>query len=132
MRLFVDASAIVAILLDEPGAANLGDVLDSAEFPMWSAVSCWETISAMRRFRAYDLAVARAEVESYAASRGVELAAIGEAERRGALSAYERFGKGTRHPARLNMGDCFAYACAKANGAKLLYKGDDFIHTDLA
>jgi ribonuclease VapC len=42
-----------------------------------------------------------------------------------------RYGKG-RHPARLNMGDCFAYACAKTNDARLLYKGDDFSHTDLA
>jgi len=48
-----------------------------------------------------------------------------------ALDAYARYGKG-RHRAALNMGDCFAYACAKANRAKLLYKGDDFVHTDLA
>jgi len=48
-----------------------------------------------------------------------------------ALDAYREFGKG-RHPARLNMGDCFAYACAKTNNARLLYKGDDFAQTDLA
>ncbi len=50
---------------------------------------------------------------------------------RAAVDAYADFGKG-RHLAALNMGDCFAYACAKANGAKLLYKGNDFTHTDLA
>ena len=48
-----------------------------------------------------------------------------------AVEAFDRFGKG-RHPASLNMGDCFAYACAKSNKAKLLYKGVDFAKTDLA
>ena len=50
---------------------------------------------------------------------------------RSAVEAYADFGKG-RHLAALNMGDCFAYACAKTNDATLLYKGDDFSHTDLA
>ena len=48
-----------------------------------------------------------------------------------ASDGYALFGRG-RHTAMLNMGDCFAYACAKANGAKLLYEGDDFAQTDLA
>ena len=48
-----------------------------------------------------------------------------------AADAYARYGKG-RHVAALNMGDCFAYACAKAHGARLLYKGDDAARTDLA
>ena len=47
-----------------------------------------------------------------------------------ALLAFERFGKG-RHPAKLNMGDCFAYASARTAGAKLLFKGDDFGQTDI-
>ena len=47
-----------------------------------------------------------------------------------ALRAFERFGK-RRHPAGLNMGDCFAYACAKAHGAPLLFIGDDFTQTDV-
>lgn len=59
------------------------------------------------------------------------MVAIGSAEIAGALDAYQHYGKG-RHPAKLNMGDCFAYACAKANDARLLYKGNDFVHTDLA
>ena len=43
-----------------------------------------------------------------------------------------RFGKGSGHPAQLNLGDCFAYAMAKQHGVPLLYKGDDFSQTDLA
>ncbi|CAN5295645.1 hypothetical protein BH09PSE1_BH09PSE1_29370 [soil metagenome] len=55
---------------------------------------------------------------------------IGASEHRLALEAFDRFGKG-RHPAALNMGDCFAYACAKSLAVPLLYKGDDFAQTDV-
>ena len=48
-----------------------------------------------------------------------------------ARRAYRAYGRGTGHPARLNLGDCFAYALAKATGEPLLFKGDDFIHTDV-
>ena len=48
-----------------------------------------------------------------------------------ALDAYDRFGKGTGHSAGLNYGDCFSYALAKQTGEPLLFKGKDFIHTDL-
>jgi ribonuclease VapC len=48
-----------------------------------------------------------------------------------ARAAYRDFGKGSGHPARLNFGDCFAYALAKATDEPLLFKGDDFIHTDV-
>lgn len=55
---------------------------------------------------------------------------MGEREYDFAIDAYARYGKG-RHPAALNMGDCHAYACAKAHGARLLFKGDDFSRTDI-
>ena len=61
---------------------------------------------------------------------GIQLVTIGPKELDFATAAYARFGKG-RHPARLNMGDCFAYACAKSHNAKLLYKGNDFAQTDV-
>ena len=57
---------------------------------------------------------------------------IGAAETELSIEAFAQFGKHSGHPARLNLGDCFAYACAKANDAASLYKGDDFVHTDLA
>lgn len=61
----------------------------------------------------------------------MHLVSIGAKEAIIATAAYDRYGKG-RHPARLNMSDCFAYACAKTHDARLLYKGDDFSKTDLA
>jgi ribonuclease VapC len=56
---------------------------------------------------------------------------VTEAQARIAREAYRDFGKGSGHPARLNFGDCFAYALAKVTGEALLFKGDDFAHTDI-
>lgn len=52
-------------------------------------------------------------------------------EGREAISAFTRFGKGRGHPAQLNMGDCFAYACARTHNVPLLFVGDDFSRTDI-
>lgn len=71
-------------------------------------------------------------VTEFAAYQQFQLVAIGEKETEIAIQAAIDFGKGSGHPAKLNMGDCFAYACAKTNHARLLYKGDDFARTDLA
>ena len=131
MTLFVDASALVAIIAGEPERENLARDVIKSDDPISSAMACWEAISALRASYDRNVADARAEVEAYAGSRPFRLVSIGEEERRIALDAYLTYGKG-RHPARLNMGDCFAYACAKTNKARLLYKGDDFGYTDLA
>jgi ribonuclease VapC len=56
---------------------------------------------------------------------------VSEAHARIAREAYRDFGKGSGHPAKLNFGDCFAYALAKTTSEPLLFKGDDFIHTDI-
>jgi ribonuclease VapC len=71
------------------------------------------------------------EVTRFCTALGITTVPIGSAETAEAVIAHRRYGKG-HHPARLNMGDCFAYACARTNNARLLYKGDDFSHTDLA
>ena len=56
---------------------------------------------------------------------------VTEAQARIAREAYRDFDRGSGHPARLNFGDCFAYALAKDQGEPLLFKGDDFVHTDI-
>ncbi len=73
---------------------------------------------------------AHEEVRSYLATGAIRFVTIGEAEYELAVEAYARFGQG-RHPAALNLGDCHAYACAKARGARLLFKGNDFPETDI-
>lgn len=67
---------------------------------------------------------------AYLDATEIGLVGIGAAETQHALDAMVRFGKG-RHQAALNMGDCFSYACAKANGVSLLFKGEDFSKTDI-
>ena len=62
---------------------------------------------------------------------GITIASVTETQIRLARAAYRDFGRGSGHPARLNFGDCFAYALAIDRGEPLLYKGDDFSHTDV-
>lgn len=103
-----------------------------ADERLWSAMTCWEAIAGLTSSYKLRVADARREVELVASRLPFRLVSIGEEERLIALDAYERYGRSSGHPAKLNMGDCFAYACAKTSGARLLYKGDDFIHTELA
>ncbi|MCW3838386.1 type II toxin-antitoxin system VapC family toxin [Sphingomonas canadensis] len=130
--IFVDASALVAILAGEAERPALISALDGDSERLWSAMSCWEAVASLRRSYGMDVVTARREVESGARLMGLELVPIGPEELTCALDAYQRFGKGSGHAARLNMGDCFAYACATTNDARLLYKGDDFARTDIA
>ena len=132
MSLFVDASAIVAMLAKEPDALDIADRLDDSDHLLWSAIVQWETIAALTRIRAYDPFAARSEIHEFGQAWQFKLATIGEWEAKLAFEAFRLYGKGSSHPAKLNMGDCFAYACAKANQAELLYKGDCFSNTDLA
>ncbi len=131
MTVFVDASAMVAIMTDEPEAFELERRFGAVDERLCSALSLWETVRAIARKRDIAVAEAQADVNTFVADFTLRLVTIGAEEATMAIAAHERFGKGTGHPARLNMGDCFAYACAKTNGARLLYKGNDFVHTDL-
>lgn len=131
MNIFIDASAMVAMLALEDDFEELGDRLDAADRRLTSAIAIWETTIALSLGRGIMMDIARQDVANFIAARGVAIVPIGEKEADAALDAHRRYGKG-RHPARLNMGDCFAYACASTNDARLLYKGNDFSRTDLA
>lgn len=120
------------MIAEEPEGADFKARIDKADETLWSAMSCWESISSLCSSYRMPIGEARSVVEGVAALGPFRLIDIGESQRAIALDAYERYGKGSGHRAKLNMGDCFAYACAKTNGAELLYKGDDFRHTDLA
>ncbi|HYZ21723.1 MAG TPA: type II toxin-antitoxin system VapC family toxin [Rhodopila sp.] len=130
MTVFADASALIAIIAAEADALTLADCLEGDQKRLYSALSGWETVAGL--CRAYRLTVPQAQtrVRLFLTELGFRMVAVGEAEFALATEAYARFGKG-RHPANLNMGDCFAYACAKANRARLLFKGDDFVKTDI-
>ncbi len=132
MTIFVDASAIVAIVANEPEADAFADAIEGHNDRCYCAVGAWEAAHAVARLRGVSLRAAADAVGEFVSEAGLRIADIGDAERHEAIDAAARYGKGSEHPARLNMGDCFAYACAKTNGAILLYKGNDFSQTDLA
>ncbi len=130
MIVFADASALVAILAREPDALTLAGCLEIAQDRLYSPVSAWETVAALCRSYAMPPDVARARVDQFLARLSLRMVPIAAVEFALAAEAYARFGKG-RHKAGLNMGDCFAYACARSNEAQLLFLGDDFTHTDI-
>ena len=132
MTWFVDASAAVAMLGMEDGWEALAERLDQDDQRIWSPVARWESVAGLRSRLGTSVEIARAQVDEFAQLHDVQLITIGAREAEIALDAHQVYGKRASHPARLNMGDCFAYACAKANGARLLYKGNDFASTDLA
>lgn len=131
MNLFVDASAMVAMIVKEADHRALEAKFGAATATLCSAISLWETVRALSKIRGVAITEASDEADRFVRDFDIQMVTIGDAERGGAIEAYARYGKG-HHPARLNMGDCFAYACAKTNDARLLYKGDDFSKTDLA
>jgi len=130
VTVFADASALISIVAREPDALPLADCLEAHQRRLCSAMSVWETIAGLCRSYAFPVPMARARVRRFLDTLSFELVGIGERELDLAAEAYARFGRG-RHPAALNMGDCFAYACARANQALLLFKGDDFARTDI-
>ena len=129
--MFIDASALVAILADEPGNAALARAIKLAVEPITSALAMFETATAVARKNGLSVEDAQAEVYAFLDLAGIRLIVLGDTEARGALAVYARYGKSQGHPARLNMGDCFAYACAQAHDVALLFVGDDFPQTDI-
>lgn len=125
--MIVDASAVVAVLFREPGFEVYAEFLATGTRGIqMSAVSYVEAaIKADRAGRSYPDALANLMM-----AERIEIAPVTPEQARLAREAHGRFGKG-RHPARLNLGDCFAYALAKARNAPLLFKGDDFGKTDV-
>ena len=129
--MFVDASAIVAILTGEPEADTLADALDAARLPITSAIAVFEAVLGLCRKRHASVAEAGDDVREFLETAGIRIVSITDREADAALDAFARYGKGGGHPAQLNMGDCFAYAAAKNYRASLLFKGDDFTKTDI-
>jgi len=130
--MFVDASAIVAILTREPDADALADVLESARAPITSPIAIFEAALGICRKRHASVEEAKADIRDFLGVAAIRAVSITEREAETALAAFSRYGKGRGHPAQLNLGDCFAYAVAKNHRTALLFKGDDFSKTDIA
>jgi ribonuclease VapC len=123
----VDSSAIIAVLQKEPEAARLGKAMSLDPECLVSAANWLEAgMNLFLRFGqqgVYDL-------QLFVAKTPVEIVSVTPRQADLALRAFTKYGKGV-DPARINFGDCFAYALAKDTGEPLLFKGEDFTKTDI-
>ncbi len=124
----IDTSALLAILLGEPGHEQLNERIVADTRRLISASTVVEAgIVLHGRHGAKNAPF----LDLYLHEAGLEVVSVDGVQARAAIDAFRRFGRG-RHPAGLNFGDCFAYALAAVTGEPLLYKGDDFAKTDIA
>ena len=126
--MIVDSSALIAILKLESDAREILECLAFAAGPEMSAGSYLEACIVADRSR--DPRASR-EFDLLLRELGIDVVPVTERQATIAREAYRDFGRGSGHPAGLNFGDCFAYALAKDRNDTLLYKGDDFSHTDV-
>ncbi len=127
--MIIDTSALLAILRDEPDAIEYAKALADASIRRISAANYVEAAAVIDA--SHDPVASRRFDELLREAQCV-IEPVTEAQARIAREAYRDFGRGTSHPARLNFGDCFAYALAKAMNEPLLFKGNDFKYTDVA
>ena len=130
--MFVDTSVVVAILSGEGDACECSNRIESAPQRITSALVVLEAAMRLSTMLAVEPLVAEAAIEAFLREAEIEIVPIGAGDAKLAIKAFSDYGKGRGHPAQLNLADCLSYACAKSRGSVLLYKGNDFSHTDLA
>lgn len=126
--MIVDTSALIAILKNEREAEALSEAIEAAKAVRISAASYLETHIVAD---GYGNPILTARLEEIFENPGIQIEPVTLAQAQIARQAYRDYGKGSGHPAQLNFGDCFSYALARDKHEPLLYKGDDFVYTDL-
>ena len=138
--MFLDASSVIAIIKGEPGFdAVLVRAMSSPTPLVYSPLSRFEAVVGLARSQAnmhrssspQQIEDAKELVDALYSQLGATSIDMTETTGAGAIVAAQTYGRAVGHPAGLNLGDCFAYACAKERGVGLLYKGGDFAQTDL-
>lgn len=126
--MIIDTSALLAILRDEPEARLCAEAIANATTRRISAANFLEAAIVTDASRD---PIASRRLDDLMKAANILIEPVTEEQARLGREAYRDFGKGSGHPAQLNFGDCFAYGIAKAIGEPLLFKGDDFAHTDV-
>lgn len=130
--MFLDTSAIIEILLQDPKSHEMAERLQkSPGLRLTGPTVIYEATVVLAGKQNLSISEAERLVRALLQMFDVTVQPISDELASAALNAFARYGKG-RHPAKLNFGDCFAYAGAKATGGELLYVGNDFPLTDLA
>lgn len=127
---FIDSSALVALLAKEADWQQIAARIEEAGRRFTSPSVILETVMVLSSRTPSDPERIEALLLGLLAGQEIEVLTLDQNTARAAGSAFARYGKG-RHPARLNLGDCFSYACAREHRLALLYNGDDFAQTDL-
>lgn len=126
--MIVDASAILAIAFDEPSSPAVWSAIDAPVTYRISAANLlefWMVLDRRGTQREHDL------VRQFMEHLNPTIEPVTAAQVEIARDAWRRYGRGSGHPARLNFGDCFAYALATFMGEPLLFVGNDFTATDI-
>ena len=123
----IDTSAVIAILNLEPEANLFTNAIASDSIRLMSMGTALE-VSIVVKARKEEAGIR--ELEFFLYKSAINLVTFDESQLKMARYAFEHYGKG-RHPAGLNFGDCFAYALSKTSGQLLLFKGNDFVQTDI-
>jgi ribonuclease VapC len=126
--MIVDTSAVMAVIEGEDGSADVEHALAEASTASISTATAVELTSVLMRYARVEV---HREVDRLLDAWGIQLAPFDAAQARIAQQAYRDYGRGSGHPARLNLGDCFSYALATVSGEPLLFVGDDFTRTDI-
>lgn len=126
--MIVDTSAIIAILRSEPEAAACARAIEAASQRRISAANFLEAAIVIDGSRD---PIASRRLDDLVSEAKLAIEPVTTAQARIAREAYRDFGRDSGHPAALNFGDCFAYALARSTGEPLLFKGNDFSHTDI-
>ena len=126
--MILDSSALIAILRSESDAAVFADAIAEADIRRLSAANFVEAAALIDGSRD---PIASRRFDELLREATVQIEAVTAKQAQFAREAYRDFGRGSGHAAKLNFGDCFAYALAKDTGEPLLFKGDDFLHTDV-
>ena len=124
----IDSSAIIGILFDEPEALGFVQTIANVDVCIMSTATSLEAHSVMIRRHIPDGAE---RLTGLMTDLRMEAVSFDARQLEAAIKAYQIYGRGTGHPAQLNLGDCFSYALAKTRNLPLLFKGDDFVHTDI-
>lgn len=131
--MFIETSAVVEYICEGDRASAVATVIKASETQIHiSPIAIYEATSVIASKQRISVADARQAVVDFVEGLGATNMSITPEIGEIAVTAMARYGKGRGHPAQLNFGDCFSYACAKAAGVPLLYVGSDFAHTDLA
>ena len=129
--MFIDTSAIIAIIAAENDAERYFSSIERSESRLTGAHVRLECTMNLARILKIPVEGAHSLVDEFIRTMSVRVAPVTDSTSELAVRAFARYGKGRGHPAQLNFGDCLSYACAKQHGAPILFKGRDFVHTDL-